>query len=143
MYVCIQLLQLTLLDQSLKLKGVLKAAASSSTWYPNISFIQMAQPSWIFTNGRGRADFDEFINKTFHATLRSCLVVFYFGPTTLISIAVCVWNRKSCERRAKGVWTTAGRTQAHNREAKMAKTNENILLPDFDVNYILNGFMRA
>ena len=47
------------------------------------------------------------------------------------------------ERRAKGVWTTAGSTQAHKRYSKMAKTNENILLPDFDVNYILNGFMRA
>ena len=32
---------------------------------------------------------------------------------------------------------------AHKRYSKMAKSNENILLPDFDDNYILNGFMRA
>ena len=39
-------------------------------------------------NGRGIADFDEFIHKKFHIILRSCLEAFYFDPTTLIEIAV-------------------------------------------------------
>ena len=38
--------------------------------------------------GRGIADFDEFIQKNSHITLRSCLVVLCFDPTTLIEIAV-------------------------------------------------------
>ena len=39
-------------------------------------------------NGRGIADFDEFIIKNSHITLRSCLIAFCFDPTTLIEIAV-------------------------------------------------------
>ena len=42
-----------------------------------------------------------------------------------------------------GVCTTAGSTQAHKCYSKMAKAKENIFLPDLDVNYIVNGFMRA
>ena len=38
---------------------------------------------------------------------------------------------------------TADSTQAHKRFSKMAKSKESILLPDFGVNYILNGFMTA
>ena len=43
--------------------------------------------------GRGIADFDEFIQKKSHITLRSCLVALCFDPTTLIEIAVFA---KSC-----------------------------------------------
>ena len=39
-------------------------------------------------NGRGIADFDEFIHKKFPIILRSCLEALYFDPTTLIEIAV-------------------------------------------------------
>ena len=38
--------------------------------------------------GRGIADFDEFIQKKSHITLRSCLIALCFDPTTLIEIAV-------------------------------------------------------
>ena len=39
-------------------------------------------------NGRGIADFDEFIHKQFPIILRSCLEALYFDPSTLIEIAV-------------------------------------------------------
>ena len=39
-------------------------------------------------NGRGIADFDEFIHKKFPIILRSCLEALYFDPTTLIETAV-------------------------------------------------------
>ena len=38
--------------------------------------------------GGGIDDFDEFIQKKSHVTLRSCLVALCFDPTTLIEIAV-------------------------------------------------------
>ena len=45
--------------------------------------------------GRGIADFDEFIQKKSHITLRSCLVALCFDPTTLIEIAVYVVSVQS------------------------------------------------
>ena len=39
-------------------------------------------------DGQGIADFDELIHKEIHRILRSCLIVLYFDPTTLIEIAV-------------------------------------------------------
>ena len=85
---CIQLFQLTLSDQSLKLELIFKEAATSSFWYPNISFIQMARHRISSLEGRGIADFDELIHKKIHRILRSCLTALYFDQTTLIEIAV-------------------------------------------------------
>ena len=65
MYVCMQLLQLTLSDQSLKLKGILKAAASSSTWYPNISFIQMAHHRGSSLTGEAKLILMNLLTKNF------------------------------------------------------------------------------
>ena len=59
---CIQLFQLTLSDQSF-IKDILVAAATSSSWYPNISFIQMARHRRSSLNRRDIPDFDEFIHK--------------------------------------------------------------------------------
>ena len=59
----IQLFQLTLSDQSLKLKDIFKEAATSSIWYPNISFIQIAPHRISSLDGRGIADFYELIHK--------------------------------------------------------------------------------
>ena len=39
-------------------------------------------------DGRGTADFDEFIHKKIHRIFRSCLIALFFDPTTLIEIAV-------------------------------------------------------
>ena len=59
---------------------------------------------------------------------------------------MCVYVRE-IESRSKDARKVFEQPQAARRltnaTSKMAKTNENILLPDFDVNYILNGFMRA
>ena len=74
--------------RGLKLKDIFKEAATSSIWYPNISFIQMAPHRISSLDGRGIADFDELIHKKIHRILRSCLVALYFDPTTLIEIAV-------------------------------------------------------
>ena len=50
-------------QRSIVLGGILEAAATSSTWYPNNSFIEMARHRRSSLNGRGIADFDEFIDK--------------------------------------------------------------------------------
>ena len=65
MYLCIRLLQLTLSDQSLKLKGILKAAASSSTLYPNISFIQMAHHRGYSLTGEAELILMDLVTKHF------------------------------------------------------------------------------
>ena len=89
----IQLFQLTLSDQSFKLKDIFKAAVTSFTSYPNISFIQVARHRRSSLNRPGIPDFDEFIHKKIHITLRSCLIVLYFDPTTLIEIAVYHYHK--------------------------------------------------
>ena len=48
----------------------------------------MARQRRSSLNGCGIAEFDEFIIKNSHITLRSCLIAFCFDPTTLIEIAV-------------------------------------------------------
>ena len=50
----------------------------------------MARQHRSSLNGRGIADFDEFIIKNSHIILRSCLIAFCFDPTTLIEIAAYV-----------------------------------------------------
>ena len=76
LHICIQLFQLTLSDQSLKFKDMFKEAATSSIWYPNISFIQMARHRISSLDGRGIADFDELIHIKIYKILRSGLIAF-------------------------------------------------------------------
>ena len=68
--------------------AILETAAPSSTWYPKISYIQMARHRKSSLYGRGIAGFDKFIQKKSHITLRSCLVALCFDLTTLTEIAV-------------------------------------------------------
>ena len=74
----IQLFQFTLLDQSFKgtivLGDIHKAAATSSTWNPNISFIQMARHRRSSLYGRGIVNFADNYSLRSHIPLRSCLV---------------------------------------------------------------------
>ena len=73
----IQLFQFTLSDQSFKGTGQDRkavAAATSSTWNPNISFIQMARHRRSSLYGRGIVNFaDNYLLRS-HIPLRSCLV---------------------------------------------------------------------
>ena len=75
---CIQLFQFTLSDQSFKgtivLGDIHKAAATSSTWNPNISFIQMAHHRRSSLYGRGIVNFADNYSLRSHIPLRSCLV---------------------------------------------------------------------
>ena len=85
----IELFQLTLSDQSFKLKDSSKQLPTHPLDILTlISFIQMAPHHRSSLNGRDIADFDEFIHKKSYITLRSSLVVLYFYPTMLIEIAV-------------------------------------------------------
>ena len=61
----------------------------------------MARLRCSLLNGRGIADFDEFIHKKFPIILRSCLEALYFDPTTLIEIAVSVLTTFVCSTPAQ------------------------------------------
>ena len=63
MYVYSRLFQLTLSDQSWKLKDIFKEATTSSIWCPNIPFVQLACYRISSLDGRGIADFDELLIK--------------------------------------------------------------------------------
>ena len=56
------------------------AAATSSTWNPNISFIQMARHRRSSLHGRGIVNFADNYSLRSHIPLPSCLVGFH--PTT-------------------------------------------------------------
>ena len=75
--------------------AILEAAAVSSTWYPKISFLQMARHRKSSLCGRDLAGFDEFIQKKSHITLRSCLLALCFDLATLFEIAVCIVQDKN------------------------------------------------
>ena len=56
------------------LRDIHKAAATLSTWNPNISFIQMARHRKSSLYGRGIANFPDSYSLRSHIPLRSCLV---------------------------------------------------------------------
>ena len=70
----IQLFQFTLSDQSFKGTGQDRLPTTSSTWNPNISFIQMARHRRSSLYGRGIVNFADNYSLRSHIPLRSCLV---------------------------------------------------------------------
>ena len=82
--------------------AILEAATTSSTWYPGISFIEMARHHKCSLYGRGIAWFSWiYLETKSHITLRSCLLALCFDLTTLIEIAVY-----SSLGRVKFIFTT-------------------------------------
>ena len=70
----LQLFQFTLSDQSFKGTGQDRLPTTSSTWNPNISFIQMARHRRSSLYGRGIVNFADNYSLRSHIPLRSCLV---------------------------------------------------------------------
>jgi len=94
--------------RSIVLGDILKAAPTSSTRYPKISFIQITRHRRTSLYGRGTADFDECKQKKSYITLWSCLVALCLDPITLTEIGVYARDHQGADlcRRPRAVFSS-------------------------------------